>query len=77
LAKADVKILKVPETAPQSVIVSSPSWKTHLEATKHIPTVFLPDLEWADEIIFSMPTRFGNLPAQMNAWDEVITVIPY
>ncbi|MGM0835444.1 MAG: NAD(P)H:quinone oxidoreductase [Bacillota bacterium] len=62
---ADVKILKVPETAPQSVIDSQPSWKAHLEATSNIPTVTLEDLEWADAIIFSMPTRFGNLPAQL------------
>ncbi|MED1792104.1 NAD(P)H:quinone oxidoreductase [Brevibacillus nitrificans] len=64
-AGADVKILKVPETAPQSVIDANPSWKSHLEATEHIPTVSLADLEWADAIIFSMPTRFGNLPAQL------------
>ena len=64
-AGADVKVLKVPETAPQSVIDSSPAWKAHLEETKQIPTVSLEDLDWADAIIFSMPTRFGNLPAQM------------
>jgi NAD(P)H dehydrogenase (quinone) len=64
-AGADIKILKVPETAPESVIDGSPSWKAHLETTKHIPTVSLADLEWADAIIFSMPTRYGNVPAQM------------
>ena len=25
----------------------------------------LDDLEWADALIFSMPSRFGNLPSQM------------
>jgi len=64
-AGAEVRVLKVPETAPQSVVDSQPSWKAHLEVTKDIPTVTLEDLEWADAIIFSMPTRFGNLPAQM------------
>jgi NAD(P)H dehydrogenase (quinone) len=64
-AGAEVKVLKVAETAPQSVIDSSPSWKAHLEETKNIPTVSVADLEWADAIIFSMPTRFGNLPAQL------------
>lgn len=64
-AGADVKILKVPELAPKAVIDGNPTWKAHLEATKHIPTVALEDLDWADAIIFSMPTRFGNLPAQM------------
>jgi NAD(P)H dehydrogenase (quinone) len=64
-AGAEVKVLKVAETAPQSVIDSNPSWKSHLEETQNIPTVSVSDLEWADAIIFSMPTRFGNLPAQL------------
>ncbi|MDF2650792.1 MAG: NAD(P)H:quinone oxidoreductase, type [Paenibacillus sp.] len=64
-AGAEVKILKVAETAPQSVVDGQPSWKAHLEATKNVPTATVEDLEWADAIIFSMPTRFGNLPAQL------------
>lgn len=64
-AGADVKILKVAETAPQSVVDGQPSWKAHLETTKNVPTAMVEDLEWADAIIFSMPTRFGNLPAQL------------
>ncbi|MGM0922788.1 MAG: NAD(P)H:quinone oxidoreductase [Bacillota bacterium] len=64
-AGAEVKVLKVPELAPQSAIDSNPAWKAHLEATKDVPEVTLNDLEWADAIIFSVPTRFGNVPAQM------------
>jgi NAD(P)H dehydrogenase (quinone) len=64
-AGAEVKILKVPELAPQSAIESNPAWKAHVEATKDVPTVTLDDLVWADAIIFSMPTRFGNLPSQV------------
>jgi NAD(P)H dehydrogenase (quinone) len=64
-AGAEVKILKVPELAPQSVIEGNPAWKAHIEATKDVPEVTLNDLEWADAIIFSVPTRFGNMPAQM------------
>lgn len=62
---AEVKILKVPETAPQAAIESNPAWKAHVEATKDVPEVKLDDLEWADAIIFSVPTRFGNMPSQM------------
>lgn len=62
---AEVKVLKVPELAPQSVIETNPAWKTHIEETKDVPEVTLDDLEWADAIIFSMPTRFGNIPSQM------------
>ncbi len=64
-AGAEVKILKVPELAPQSAIDSNPAWKATVEATKDVPEVKLEDLEWADAIIFSVPTRFGSMPAQM------------
>jgi NAD(P)H dehydrogenase (quinone) len=62
---AEVKVMKVQELAPQGVIDGSPLWKAHVEATKDVPVVTLGDLEWADAILFSMPTRFGNVPAQM------------
>ncbi len=62
---ANVKLLKVPELAPQEAIESNPAWKAHVEATKDVAEVTLEDLEWADSIIFSVPTRFGNMPAQM------------
>lgn len=64
-AGANVKVLKVPELAPQSAIDSNPAWKAHAEETANVPEVTLADLEWADAIIFSVPTRFGNMPAQM------------
>ncbi|OLO39059.1 NAD(P)H:quinone oxidoreductase, type IV [Alkalihalophilus pseudofirmus] len=62
---ANVKLLKVPELASQEAIESNPAWKAHVEATKDVAEVTLEDLEWADSIIFSVPTRFGNMPAQM------------
>ncbi|MGG0717267.1 NAD(P)H:quinone oxidoreductase [Robertmurraya massiliosenegalensis] len=62
---AEVKVLKVPELAPASAIEGNPAWKAHVEATKDVPEVSLDDLEWADSIIFSVPTRFGNMPSQM------------
>ncbi|NMB20325.1 MAG: NAD(P)H:quinone oxidoreductase [Firmicutes bacterium] len=64
-AGAEVRLLKVPELAPQAAIDSNPAWKAHAEATKAVPEVSLADLEWADAYIFSVPTRFGNMAAQM------------
>ncbi|MFK2826228.1 NAD(P)H:quinone oxidoreductase [Bacillus sp. B190/17] len=64
-AGAEVKVLKVPETAPQAAIESNPAWKAHYEETKNVPEVTHADLEWADSIIFSVPTRFGNVPGQV------------
>ncbi|WP_394140256.1 NAD(P)H:quinone oxidoreductase [Cytobacillus oceanisediminis] len=64
-AGAEVKVLKVPELAPQSAIEGNPAWKATVEATKDVLEVTGDDLEWADAIIFSVPTRFGNMPSQM------------
>ncbi|WP_100406080.1 NAD(P)H:quinone oxidoreductase [Bacillus solitudinis] len=64
-AGAEVKVLKAPELAPQGAIDANPAWKAHVEETANVPEVTLDDLEWADAIVFSVPTRFGNLPAQM------------
>ena len=67
-AGAEVKVLKVPETAPQEVIAQKPSWKAFVESTKNVPEVTLQDIEWADAIIFSVPTRFGNVASQIQAF---------
>lgn len=64
-AGAEVKVAKVQELAPESAIASNPAWKKHVEETKDVPTANLEDLEWADAIIFSVPTRFGNVPSQL------------
>lgn len=64
-AGAEVKVLKVRELAPQSAIENNPVWKAHVEATKNVPEATPNDLDWADAIIFSTPTRFGNMASQM------------
>ena len=61
---ADVRLLKVHELAPESAINNNPVWKANLEATKDIKEANSEDLDWADAIVFSVPTRFGNLAAQ-------------
>lgn len=62
---ADVKICRVPELAPQAAIDVNPSWREHIEATKDVPEVTLEDLVWADAYVFSIPTRYGNMPSQV------------
>ncbi|MBP1157060.1 MULTISPECIES: NAD(P)H:quinone oxidoreductase [unclassified Paenibacillus] len=62
---AEVKVLKVPELASEESILANPAWKAHVDEVKDVPTVTLDDLEWADAIIFSVPTRFGNMPGPM------------
>lgn len=70
-AGANVKVLKVQELAPQSVIEGVPAWKAHVEATKDVPEATSADLEWADAIIFSSPTRFGNIASQMKQFLDI------
>lgn len=64
-AGAEVKVFKVHELAPQSAIEKNPIWKALVEKTVNIPEVMPNDLEWADAIIFSTPTRFGSMASQM------------
>ena len=58
-------MLKVEELAPMAAIESNPAWKAHYEQAHNVPVATNDDLEWADAIIFSVPTRFGNVPSQM------------
>tara|TARA_R110002020_G_scaffold106630_2_gene248133 strand:- start:38 stop:649 length:612 start_codon:yes stop_codon:yes gene_type:complete len=64
----EVKLLKIKETAPQEAIAANEDWKKHLEETKDVQEVSLDDLEWADAIIFSTPTRYGTLPSQLQSF---------
>lgn len=68
---AEVKVLKVQELAPESVIQGNEAWKATVEATKDVPLATSDDLEWADAIIFSTPTRFGNMASQMKQFLDI------
>lgn len=68
---AEVKVLKVEELAPKSVIEGNEAWTATMKATEDIPVATSEDLEWADAIIFSVPTRFGNVPSQMKQFLDV------
>lgn len=70
-AGANVRLLKVQELAPQSVIDGNDLWKSTVEATKDIPVATSADLEWADAIIFSTPTRFGAMASQMKQFIDL------
>ncbi len=68
---AEVRVRKVQELAPDAAIESNPAWKAHIESTKDVLVASSEDLEWADAIIFSAPTRFGNLPSQMKQFIDI------
>lgn len=61
---AEVRVVRIAETAPDAAIDSNPAWRAHYDSTKNIPQAGSEDLEWADAVIFSVPTRFGGAAAQ-------------
>jgi len=67
-AGAEVRLLKVRETAPAEVVQSQGPWAEHHEQTREVPEASLADLEWADAYLFSVPTRYGAPASQMRAF---------
>lgn len=64
-AGADVTIYKVQELMPAGVIEGNPAMKAHADATRDIPIATPDVIAESDAIIFSTPTRFGNIASQM------------
>lgn len=67
-AGAEVRLVRVKETAPPEAIRQNPAWQAHHDATQDVPLASLDDIVWADAVIFSTPTRFGNVTSQMQAF---------
>jgi len=65
VAGAEVRLAHVPELIPAEKLESNEGWKNYVKAAEGIPEATLDDLEWADVYIFSTPTRYGNVAAQM------------
>jgi len=63
-AGADVRVVRIAETAPDKAIDSNPAWRAQIERAAHLPVASSADLDWADAILFSIPTRFGVMAAQ-------------
>ena len=69
---AEVRLRKIPETAPQSVIDGQDAWKAQQERAADIPDVSTDDLEWADGIWVSAPVRFGGQSSQVRSWIDTL-----
>lgn len=67
-AGADVRVRLVAETAPAAAIDGNPAWRAFVDRMKDAPRATLPDLEWADAVVFGSPTRYGNVAAQLKAF---------
>lgn len=62
---ANVRLLKVKELQDTSEVTPGSAWDKTIKATEDIAIATPEDLVWADAIIFSTPTRFGNISSQM------------
>ena len=70
-AGAEVRVVKAQELAPQEAIDNNPAWKAQQEKEKDIKVATSEDLTWADAIIFSSPTRFGNVTSQIKQFMDL------
>jgi len=71
-AGAEVRLLRVPETAPAEVVAGQDAWKAQVEKASSIPEVTLDDMEWADGYFISVPTRFGGAASQYRAFVDTL-----
>ncbi|MFC0189718.1 NAD(P)H:quinone oxidoreductase [Fictibacillus aquaticus] len=62
----EVKVVKIPEfEATKKFMSSQDAYVKAQEDQSDIPEATTDDLEWADGIIWGIPTRYGMMPAQM------------
>jgi len=65
-ARAEVRLRRVAELAPDSAIDQNPLWRRHVDAVAgSVSEASLDDLVWADAYAFGTPTRFGAPSAQL------------
>ncbi|SNX71896.1 NAD(P)H dehydrogenase (quinone) [Cereibacter ovatus] len=69
---AEVRLLKIAETAPEAVVNGQEAWKAQAERAAVLPTATPEDLDWADAYLFSAPTRFGQAPSQLRAFIDTL-----
>ena len=67
LGVENIRFKRVEETVPEEVIKENEDWHNHYQETKEIETATVEDLDWADAIIFSYPTRYGDAPSQFKS----------
>ncbi|WP_304035507.1 NAD(P)H:quinone oxidoreductase [Mesonia mobilis] len=67
LGVENIRFKRVEETVPEEVIKENEDWHNHYQETKDIETATVEDLDWADAIIFSYPTRYGDAPSQFKS----------
>ena len=71
-AGAEVRLLKVRETAPPAVVAAQEAWSAQAEKTADIPEATPEDLVWANAFLFSSPTRYGGAASQVRSFIDTL-----
>lgn len=71
-AGAEVRLLRIPETAPAEVVAGQEAWQAQVDRAASLPEVTLDDMEWADGYFISVPTRFGGAASQYRAFVDTL-----
>ncbi len=65
LAGAEVRLLRVSETASAETVAANPKWTAHHQADAGTPEAGIADVLWANAVILGSPTRFGSVTHQL------------
>ncbi|HUH40493.1 MAG TPA: NAD(P)H:quinone oxidoreductase type IV [Castellaniella sp.] len=71
-AGAEVRLLKVRETAPEAVVAAQEKWAAQAKRTADVPEASAADMEWANAYLISAPTRYGTVASQMRAFIDTL-----
>ncbi|MGY6409724.1 MAG: NAD(P)H:quinone oxidoreductase [Alkalilacustris sp.] len=71
-AGADVRLLRVPETAPADIVAAQEAWAAQAGKMAHLPEATPEDIAWADGWFFIAPTRFGSVASQLRAFIDTL-----
>ncbi len=71
-AGAEVRLLRVAETAPEAVVNSQDAWKAAAEKQAAVPVATPEDMEWANAYLFTGPTRFGQAASQIRSFIDTL-----
>lgn len=70
---AEVRLRRVPETAPPAAIAENKQWERHLtEVAATVQECSPEDLVWADAVLLGTPTRFGSVASQLQSFLDTL-----
>ena len=71
-AGAEVRLRRFAETAPKEVVEGQDAWKAEAERQQEIEEISHDDMEWAEGIWISSPTRYGGAASQVRAFFDTL-----